>query len=139
MDLEPWDPWREFETVRSEADRIFARFFAKVRQLGGDRPVAFYPTTDVIETGEDYRVFLSLPGCVEEDIDISIEGTALLVRGEREAPYDPERCRGHQSEWRYGYFERRVDLPGPVDPDGLDATYRWGVLTVVVPKRKEKG
>ena len=136
MDLEPWDPWKEFAAIRSEADEILARFFAKVRQLGGDPPISFFPTTDVIETGEDFRAFLSLPGCVEEDIDILLEGGTLVVRGERDAPYDPDRCRGHVTEWRYGYFERRIELPSGVDPEGLSATYQWGVLTVVVPKRK---
>jgi HSP20 family protein len=134
MDLEPWNPWREFESIREETDRIFERFFSKVRALGGDRPMAFFPTTDLVETGEDFRVFLSLPGCVEEDIDISLEGGTLIVRGEREAPYDAERCQGHVGEWRYGYFERRIAFPGPIDPDGLSASYRWGVLTVIVPK-----
>jgi HSP20 family protein len=136
MDLEPWNPWREFETIRTEVDRIFERFFAKVRQLGGDRPITFFPTTDVIETGEDLRVFLSLPGCVEEDIEIALEGGTLVVRGEREAPYDPGRCKGHIEEWRYGYFERRIELPADVDPEGLSGAYQGGVLTIVVPKRK---
>ncbi len=136
MELQPWDPWREFERVRGEVDRILGRFFAKVREEGGERPIAFFPTTDVIETAEDYRVFLSLPGVVEEDIEVAFEGNDLLVRGEREAPYDPERCRGHVAEWRYGYFERRIGFPADVDREALSATYRWGVFTVVVPKKK---
>jgi HSP20 family protein len=134
MDLEPWDPWREFETIRSEVDGILDRFLTKFRQAAGERPIDFLPAADVIETGGDFRLFLSLPGCVEEDIDISVEGRTLVVRGEREAPYDRDRCRGHRTEWRYGYFERRLDLPAAVDPEGLSATYRWGVLTVVIPK-----
>jgi HSP20 family protein len=136
MVLEPWDPSSEFERVRAEVDRIFARFFAKVREEGGDRPIAFFPTTDIVETAEDFRIFLSLPGMVEEDIELAFEGDVLVVRGEREAPYDPERCRGHLAEWRYGYFERRIRLPADVDQEGSTGSYRWGVFTVVVPKKK---
>ncbi len=136
MDLEPWDPWREFDEIRDEVDGILDRFFHKVRAATGGRPISFFPTTDVVETGEDFRVFLSIPGAVEEDIDIAIEAGALVIRGEREAPYDPDRSQAHLAEWRYGYFERRIELPAGVDPEGLSATYQWGVLTVVIPKRK---
>lgn len=134
MDLEPWDPWREFERVRAEADDLFARFFAKVKAEHG--PITFFPDADLIETGEDLRVYLSLPGMVEEDIEIAIEEGTLVVRGQREAPYDESRARARMSEWRYGYFERRLELPADVDPERLSATYRWGVLTIVVPKKK---
>jgi len=136
MDLKPWDPWREFDRVREEADRVFAQFFAKVQKLHAARPITFFPTTDAIETGEDLRYFFSLPGVVEEDIDIAVEDRVLVVRGEREPPYDAERVEARVSEWRYGYFERRLDLPAEAEPDALSATFRWGVLTVVIPKRK---
>ena len=136
MDLEPWNPWREFETIRTEVDRILSRFFAKVREAGGSRPIAFFPTTDLVETADDFRLFLSIPGAVEEDIDISLDGGTLVVRGEREAPFDLERVRTYMGEWRYGYFERRIDLPGAVEAEGLTAAYQGGVLSILVPKRK---
>lgn len=135
MNLEPWDPWREFERVRAEADRIFARFFANVK-AHHEPPITFFPATDVVETGEDLRVFVSLPGVVEEDIEVAIEDGTLVVRGEREAPYDQNRVRHHLNEWRYGYFERRFELPGDVDPERLSASYRWGVFSIVIPKKK---
>jgi HSP20 family protein len=136
MDLEPWDPWREFDEIRADMDRMLDRFFTKVRASAGGRQISFIPTIDVVETGEDFRVFLSIPGAVEEDIDIAIESGTLVIRGQREAPYDPEQVHGHTAEWRYGYFERRIGIPPSADPDGLSATYQWGVLTVVIPKKK---
>ncbi len=135
MDLEPWNPWREFEEIRTEVDRIFERFFTKVRQAGGDRPISFFPTTDLIEDGTEFRLYLSLPGVVEEDIVIGIEEGILIIRGEREAPYDPDRVSCHLDEWRYGYFERRFEMPETIDPQGLSATYQMGVLTIVIPKK----
>src|ERR1051325_8280147 len=135
MDLQPWDPWREFEGVQSEIDRILERFLGKVRQVAAGKEISFFPATDVIETADDIRLFLSLPGTVEEDIELSVEEGLLVIRGEREAPYDPEQARGHKAEWRYGRFERRFRLPYEFDPESLTATYRWGVLTVVIPKK----
>jgi len=136
MDLEPWDPWREFDEIRTEVDRIFQQFFTKVQQTVGRR-IAFFPTTDVIEDGEEFRILISLPGMVEEDIDIGIEGGTIMVRGEREIPYDPKRILSHHSEWSYGYFERRIEVPPDVDLKGLTATYEVGVLTITIPKKKD--
>ncbi len=135
MDLAPWDPWKEFEQLRAEADRLFAQFFTKVK--GDDsRAIAFIPTTDVVETAEDIRIFVSLPGMVEEDIDIAVQSPNLIVRGEREAPYGIDRVSAHKLEWRYGYFERHVSLPEGLDLDNLSATYLTGVLSIVIPKKR---
>lgn len=139
MDLEPWNPWREFERVRAEADAIFERFFQKVQKSDPGRPVAFFPTTDLIETSDDLRVFMSLPGVVEEDIDIAVEGGVLIIRGERESPYDQGRARSRVTEWRYGFFERRLELPPEADAERLSAKYLGGVLTVVIPKKARAG
>ncbi len=135
MELAPWDPWSEFERLRAEADRLFAQFFAKVK---GDeaRAIEFIPRTDVVETGEDVRVFLSLPGMVEEDIEIAVQKPNLIVRGEREAPFGIDRVQAHKLEWRYGYFERHVALPEKLDLENLSATYQTGVLSIVIPKLK---
>src|SRR6185436_11754516 len=131
MDLDPWDPWREFEQVREAADRLLERFLAKVRLLESARPIAFFPPTDIIETGQDLRVFLSLSGVEEEDIDIAVEEGILIVRGERVCPYDESHPR-HLSEWRYGFFERRYRLAGALETDSLSASFAGGVLTIVI-------
>jgi HSP20 family protein len=136
MDLEPWDPWREFEKVHAQAERLFEAFFAKVQEEDRVPPINFLPATDFIETAEDVRLFLSLPGVVEEDIEIAVEEQTLIVRGQRESPYDLERIQPRLAEWRYGYFERRLALPENLSPQDLSASYRWGVLSIVIPKRK---
>ena len=135
MDLDRWDPWREFERVREEADRLFERFLAKVRLLESARTISFFPATDVIETADDLRVFLSLPGVVEEDIDIAVEEGCLVVRGERICPYDEAHVR-HLGEWRYGFFERRFKLAEDLETGSLSASFLAGVLTIVIPKKE---
>ncbi len=135
MDLDPWDPWREFERVREEADRLIERFLAKVRLLENARPIAFLPESDIIETGEDLRIFLSLSGVEEEDIDIAVEGEFLVVRGERVCPYDESHVR-QLSEWRYGFFERGYRLAGGLETESLSASFLGGVLTIVIPKKE---
>ena len=132
--LEPWNPWQEFEEVQKEVDRLFEVALGKLRHVVPGREIAFVPVADIIETGEEYRFYLSLPGLVEEDIDITIEGQVLIIRGERDAPYDEGQVSTHLRQWKYGYFERRVEMPGKLESDAIRASYDAGVLTIRILK-----
>jgi HSP20 family protein len=136
MNLKPWDPWREFSRVRDETEQLWDHFLKKLRPEDDPQrqSIAFLPDVDCVETRDDYRLYISAPGFVEEDIDISVHETSLTVRGERYPPYDAQRAQGRLTEWRYGYFERRVELPQRIDPRRLRATYEAGVLTIIVTK-----
>jgi HSP20 family protein len=134
MDLTPWNPWQELERVESQVDELLASVLSKLRSVAPGQAIAFVPATDIIELGEEYRLYLALPGLVEEDIDITLESDVLIVRGEREAPYTSDQVGVHQAQWKYGYFERRIRLPRRVDGDSIQAIYDAGVLTIRVPK-----
>lgn len=138
MEMTPWDPWSELERLRTEMDRLWNGYLAKLGRVepGPDR-ISFLPDVDLVETKDDFRVFVSVPGLVEEDIDLSVRDHILTVRGERQPPYDPQRHRKRLGEWRYGFFERRIRFPQPVRPSAVKATYEAGVLTIVVSKPKE--
>jgi HSP20 family protein len=135
MDLKAWNPWQELERIQSEMDAHLGSVLKRLRQAVPGRPIAFLPSLDVIETADDYKLYLALPGMVEEDIDITLEGRRLIVRGERESPYDPGAVTVHQGQWQYGFFERQVELPDEVSADDVQAAYEGGVLTITVPKR----
>jgi HSP20 family protein len=128
--LEPWNPWHELEDVERQIDRLLDAALGKLRHVVPGREIAFVPRLDVVETGDEYRLYLALPGLVEEDIDISLEGRILVVRGERETPYDPRQAEAHVRQWKYGYFERRVELPRDLSSDAIQADYDAGVLTI---------
>lgn len=134
MDLKPWNPWQELERVQSEIDGLLAAVLKKLGPVPPGRFISFVPVTDIVEDEAEYRLYLSLPGLVEEDIDLTLEGEILIVRGEREAPYDSAHVRVHQGSWKYGYFERRVQLPRRVDAEAIHASYDSGVLTIRIPK-----
>ena len=133
-ELTPWNPWKEIERAQAEAEALFEAVFEKLRRVVGGRPISFVPLTDIIEVADEYRLYLSLPGMVEEDIDIALDGDILIIRGEREPPFDLQAVTVHQSQWKYGYFERRVQLPETVDGEAIRATYDGGVLAIRVPK-----
>ncbi|REJ66373.1 MAG: Hsp20/alpha crystallin family protein [Planctomycetota bacterium] len=138
MKTRPWNPWDELESVRAEAERLWDLFLDKVQPQFDDprqSSIAFVPDVDLVETSDDYRLYLAAPGFVEEDIDIIVHNKHLTVRGLRHPPYDQQRQQSRLSEWRYGYFERQVEFPQPIDLERLRASYETGVLTVIVAKR----
>lgn len=134
MALTRWDPWKEWERLRAETDRLWDQFLQKLTHAEA-APIAFLPDVDFVETGREYRLYLSVPGLVEEDIDLVFGQQSLTVRGERQPPYDAAHSR-RLSEWRYGYFERHFEFAKPVRTDAVRADYEAGVLTVVLPKTR---
>lgn len=130
-----WNPWEELEKLQAETNRLWESFLQRFSHGEGNlAPIGFIPNIDFIETNEDYRLFLAVPGLIEQDLDLSVEEHTLTVRGERQPPYDPGHHQPRIVEWRYGFFERRIDFPGPIASATLRATYEAGVLTIVVKK-----
>jgi len=139
MDLVPWDPWEEFERLKAETSKRWEDFLSKLRRSRSEKEqIAFMPEADMVETQWDVRLYLAVPGLVEEDIDLSIGRNALTVRGERQRPYDAAKSQTSTTESRYGFFERRFPLPTGVDSSTLKATYDAGVLTIIVAKSKRR-
>ena len=98
---------------------------------------AFTPRVNVRETDEEIVVSAELPGLEEEDFDISLEDDVLTVKGEKRSEHEEKREGFHHVETVSGSFERRLRLPCEVDADEVKATYKNGVVTVVLPKRPE--
>ncbi len=134
MELRPWNPWNELERARRDADRLIEAALARLRRGEAEREVAFVPAADLIETPDEYRLYVSVPGVLEEDIDITARGDALVIRGERETPFSRSGATFRLSQWKYGYFEHRIPLPDAVDVDSIRATLENGVLQITIPK-----
>jgi HSP20 family protein len=133
MNLIPWDPWEELDRVRERTERLWDEFLGKIAD-GMETRLAFVPSADVVESPAEYRLFVAVPGFVEEDIEITVVDRALVVRGESLPPYDAESATRRVGEMRYGFFERRFELVEPIDAETLRAHYDAGVLTIVVSK-----
>ena len=92
---------------------------------------------NVRETDEEFFVSAELPGLEEKDFDISLEENVLTIKGEKHSEHE-EKGEGFQHvESASGSFERRLRLHCEVEPDQVKATYKNGVVTVVLPKRPE--
>lgn len=97
----------------------------------------FVPELNIYETDKKFEITLALPGMKKEDIELSLEGNTLSIRGERELKKD-ENKKYHRVESRFGKFERNLPLPNVVDKENIDASYENGVLTITLPKTKEE-
>jgi len=94
------------------------------------------PYTDVYETEDAYTVRVEIAGMRNADFTLSLEERFLIIRGIR--PDVLERRAYHQMEIPFGEFLSEVELPGPVNVDGVEATYQDGFLRIVLPKVRPK-
>jgi len=120
-------------SLRREVDRLFDDAFG--RGVDGSAATAWTPAVDVREEPTAFLFELELPGVAPEGVDVTADGGVLSVRGEKRA----ERKEGDEGRWHIvervsGSFRRTFQLPQNIAEDGIDATFRNGVLTVRVPK-----
>ena len=133
------DPFRDLFGGR----HTLARFFEPTAQQGSERlrePAAghFIPPVDISETDDKLLLRAELPGLNEEQIDIQIDDSVLLLKGERKFENDQTDENFHRVERCYGSFSRSFTLPTNVDEDAISAQFDHGVLTIDIPKRAEE-
>jgi len=130
------DPWwmQEVDRPRREMDRL-------VEGVGRKPFLGFetrlFPLLNVRDKGDSFVVSAEIPGVKTDDLEIKIEGDTLTLKGERK----PEEAAGadvsyHRRERATGIFQRSLTLPGKVDADKVNASYKNGVLTVTLLKDK---
>jgi HSP20 family protein len=136
MALELWDPFREAISLRDAVNVLFQESFVRPGTFSGRDGVAALPL-DVCETENEYCVKASLPGVRPEDVQITVHGGTLTIRGEAKAPEEKKGERWHLRERWSGAFERSITLGAPVDSDKAQARYEHGVLTLTLPKSEE--
>jgi len=95
------------------------------------------PAIEVFEKEDKFVVKAELPGMKEEDIDISVVGDTLTVKGERKAESEVKEEDYYCCERSYGSFSRSIAVPSNVDAKKIEANYEDGVLEVSLPKAPE--
>lgn len=95
------------------------------------------PPMDVTETADEVRVTMDVPGLAPEDIEITLERGNLRIRGERKSEAEDADVRSRRRERRFGWFERVLHVGRAVDPDGVQASVKNGVLRITLRKSEE--
>jgi HSP20 family protein len=132
-----WDPFADMADLRREMDQVFGDFFGRTPSKMAATEAIWSPLVDIHETKDSFQLKAELPGVKQEDIQVSVEGDALTLKGERKRETEVKEDQYHRIERSYGRFERVILLPSVVDPDRVKATYGDGVLEIQLPKREE--
>jgi len=133
------EPAREMLSLREAMDRLFEESFLRPGSFGvSDSASAMLPL-DMYETENDVVVKAAIPGVKPEDIEVTVTGDLLSIKGEfrAESEVKDEKRNYHRQERRYGSFCRQVTLPAGVNADACAADYENGVLTLTLPKVEE--
>ena len=128
-----WDPFGEMVHLRQAMDRLFDESFTRPWRLLGSDGETFVPL-DVYETDDELVVKASLPGVKPEDVDVSITGDTLTIKGEFKSDEETKKPSYYRQERRYGSFHRALTLPTQVESARAEAVFEHGVLTLTMPK-----
>ena len=141
--------WRPFENLRDEIDRLFDDFGRGFwrpfgRSLLAEEPLfrreLAFPTTpavDVIESEKAYEITAELPGMDEKNIDVKVADGTLTIKGEKQEEKEEKKKDYYLRERSFGSFERSFAIPEGVDADKIEASFKKGVLTLMLPKKPE--
>ena len=129
-------PFRDFERMRRDMDRLWNSFFER-GTLRSEEGGEWLPSLDVAETKNEIVVKAEVPGLEPKDIDISLSDGLLTIKGEKKQEREEKEENYHLVERSYGSFARSIRLPNEVQSDKINASYKNGVLKIVLPKSEE--
>ncbi len=91
-----------------------------------------YPPVNAFRKGDDFIIIAELPGVKKSDLDVQVKGRTIRFGGEKSVGY-PEKSALHRRERLAGRFDRAVTMPIEINPDGVRAEYRDGILALFLP------
>lgn len=132
------DERRPLGQLHREIDRMFDEFLGSGQPATpGSGGIVMAPRMDMAETDDSIEITAELPGVDEKDLDVTVEGDVLTIKGEKKSESEKKKKDYHLIERSYGSFRRSIRLPGIVDPDKVKASFEKGVLKVTLPKPEE--
>jgi HSP20 family protein len=137
MAINRWPTLEEQLRWPEEMFRAFAPFFTATSGVRPSRSAGVFPPVNIYDDGESFLVRTEIPGVEKDTLEISVKGDELTLRGERKQQAADPKAAYHRRESEGGQFRRVVTLPQPVDAEKITATFKHGVLEVVLPRVPE--
>src|SRR4029079_13623974 len=131
-----WVPFRELEEWHRGIDDLFSRFTSPLPFEGTAFAGKGKPAIESLTRNGDLVVRADLPGVDPKEVDISVTGNVLTVKGERKHKEEKKEGDYTREEIAYGSFERSIRLPEGVEADKIHASYDKGVLEITMPAPK---
>ena len=139
--LTRWDPFRELEEMSERLSHVLGgrHDLARLEPASREemRVTDWRPVVDIEETKHDYLIKAELPEVKKEDVHISLEEGVLTIQGERNQQQETKDRKVHRVERFYGNFMRTFRLPDDVEPEGVKAEFRNGMLYVTLHKSEK--
>jgi HSP20 family protein len=137
MSLSRWEPFRDLMTLREAMDRLFEDSYVRSgsRWEPASSETRYALPIDAYVTAEELVITAAVPGVKPEDVDVTIEGETLTIKGQVPAPMGNVDYLARERP--YGKFQRTLRLNIPVQADKAELTFDKGVLTLVIPKKEE--
>jgi HSP20 family protein len=132
MAIARYEPWGLLNQLQKELERSY-------RDQSGESTVStaeWAPAVDIKEDAQQFVIEADIPGVKPEEIDVSMEGGVLTIKGEKRAENKTEKEGYKRVERTYGSFYRRFSLPDTADAEAISAKSKHGVLEIVIPKRE---
>jgi HSP20 family protein len=128
-----------FENFRRTFDRLFEANYPAIRhfEAGNGTETFFTPAIETGWTKDDLNLRLIVPGVRRDNVEVTIQGNQLLIRGERKTPEYTEKESTFYSGLAYGRFERVVDLPNGLELNKMQVHLDDGILDIWIPKTAE--
>lgn len=135
--LVPWEPLREMTCLRDAMNRLIEDSFLSSGRVTAQATGGYMPL-DVYEKGDSIVLKATVPGIKPEDLDVTIAGDVLTIKGEIKHEENTQEMGEYlRRELQHGAFCRQLTLPGLVDPGKATATFENGILTLEMPKKEQ--
>lgn len=136
---ESWNPFRELEQLSERFNRIIGMTTpARAEEREALALTDWAPACNISETDTEYRIRAELPDVKKEDIHVTLESGVLTIQGERRQDREESGLRFHRRELMYGTFLRRFTVPDDADESKVEATFKDGMLDVVIGKTESR-
>lgn len=136
MAIVRWDPFREMVTLRNSMDRMFEDSILRRLQATSDSTDG-YLATDVHQTDDAITIKAVMPGVKPDDVEISITGETVTIRGESKKEEEIKEENYLLRERQYGTYSRTLQMPVQIQGDKAEAVFEDGILILTLPKAEE--
>jgi HSP20 family protein len=136
-ELTPWQtPLRALTEMQQEMNQLFSRFFGEGEQRENrwvSSSDSYVPRIESVVRDNTLWVKADLPGIDPKDVEVEVEGSCLILRGQRKAEHEGSEAGYVHREVQYGSFIRSFTIPDGVKAEDIHAKYQNGVLELSIP------
>jgi len=136
MTLVKWEPFRDLMAMQDRMTRLIDETLSRIWKEDVTQG-AWSPAVDILERGNEVVIKVDLPEVSQSEIDIRVEEGTLIIQGERKFVKESPEENYIQIERPYGTFRRTFSIPRTIDQESIKASYKDGVLRIVLPRKRE--